>query len=415
MYKYHGGAISQPAFLNHATHEDVKKKSGNSPRADNVALGLSLSMGQYMVNGDGNEIVNVRLKGIEIYGYFPEYDSNNIYLALEIDLIRGWKSETTGDWQDLHSIENNDGILNCYSTCKDGTFSISELPIFKTHPIVSFYDKYKISWNKPIGFTQGASGFRTACVYNRRAYYGNVRIKGEDNTLQYYPDGILKSVKGHYDAVSIDNLIEATINDGDEITCLRVAGNKLMQFKKKSLTIMGIKTLENGESREVIEQTIDHCGISGENQVTQTPYGILWVTRSGIYLFNGNTLDKLTENLKGSTISKTEWENFYGPRTHVGYDAYWNQVHICQDTQNNPKTLIYAFNTKAFTESNKLYASDHKTGFVNNSEGHLLWAQIGTGSNSVTTNSNNSPGFKDRVRESMSDEAMQNQEQQSQM
>ena len=104
---------------------------------------------------------------------------------------------------------------------------------------------------------------------------------------------------------------------------------------------------------------------------------------------------KLTENLKGSTISKTEWENFYGPRTHVGYDAYWNQVHICQDTQNNPKTLIYAFNTKAFTESNKLYASDHKTGFVNNSEGHLLWAQIGTGSNSVTTNSNNSPGFKD--------------------
>ena len=174
---------------------------------------------------------------------------------------------------------------------------------------------------------------------------------------------------------------------------------------------MGVKVLENGQSREVIEQTIDYCGVSGSNQVTETPYGVFWITRSGIYVFDGNRLEKLTENLKGSTISKTEWENFYGSRTHIGYDAYWNQVHICQDTQDNPKTLIYSFNTRAFTESNKLYASNHKTGFVNDSEGHLLWGQIGTGSNSVTTNSDNSPNFKDRTREALSDEDMMNQEQ----
>ena len=411
VYKYHGGAISQPALLHHGTHENVRIKSGNSPKADNVALGLSLSMGQYMINGNDSQINNVRLKGIEIYGYFPEYDSNNIYLALEIDLIRGWKSENTGDWQNLHSITNNNNVLNCYSTCKDGTFSISELPIFKTHPLISFYSKYKISWNKPIGFDTGGTGFRTSCVFNRMSYYGNVRIKNEDGSITYYPDGIIKSVKGYYDAVSVDNLIEATVNDGDEITCLRVAGNKLLQFKKKSLTIMGVKVLENGQSREVIEQTIDYCGVSGSNQVTETPYGVFWITRSGIYVFDGNRLEKLTENLKGSTISKTEWENFYGSRTHIGYDAYWNQVHICQDTQDNPKTLIYSFNTRAFTESNKLYASNHKTGFVNDSEGHLLWGQIGTGSNSVTTNSDNSPNFKDRTREALSDEDMMNQEQ----
>lgn len=394
VYKYHGGAISQPRYLHNMK---AGQTAGNSPREDNVALGLSLSVGSNMINGDGNDMINVRLKGIEIYGYFPKHDSNNIYLLLEVDLKRGWKSVVTGDWAPLVSIENNSGEFNSYSTCDNGNVPQSSVPIFKTHPPISFNDIYGISWNKPIGFDVGGTGFRTACIYNRRAYYGNIRIKGEDETITYYPDGVVKSVKGYYDAVSVDNLVEATINDGDEITCLRVAGNKLMQFKKKSLTIMGIKELENGESREVIEQTIDHCGVSGANQVAETPYGLFWVTRSGIYIFDGNKMDKLTENLRGSTISKTEWEDFYGPRTHVGYDAYWNHAHICKDTQDNPKTLIYAFNTRAFTESNKLYASDHKTGFVNDREGHLLWAQIGTGSNSITTNSNNNPRLKDKV------------------
>jgi len=415
VYIYHGGAISRPQKFKNGTQNQNNGGTNNShmARADNCSLALALSMGGNLVNGDGSAgMVNARLKGIEIYGYFPKFDERNLLLMMEVDLMRGWRSQNSPDWKAFHSLTNNQNTFNCYVTYPTGANAIAErdIAMFRSHPIISFYDKYKLNWKNPVGFGEGGTGFRTACIFNRRAYYGNVRIKGVDDVVSYFPDGILKSSKGAYDVVSVDNLIEATVNDGDEITCLKVAGNKLMQFKKKSLTIMGVKILENGETREVIEQVINHCGVSGDNQVAETPYGVFWITRSGIYIFNGENLQKLTENLEGSTISKTEWEDFYGERTHVGYDAYWNQAHICKDTQNNPKTLIYAFNTRAFSESNKLYASNHKTGFVNDIEGHLMWAQIGTGSSSVNSNANNSPNFKNKTRAVLPTGAFQDQQ-----
>ena len=125
---------------------------------------------------------------------------------------------------------------------------------------------------------------------------------------------------------------------------------------------MSIKVLENGQSRETIEETFSHVGVVSDSQVVKTPYGVFWVSRSGIYTYNGQDLVKLLENLQGSTISKTEWENPYNERTHIGYDAYWNQVHIAEDVVNNPKTIIYSFNTCSFTEiKNTMYSVSQKT------------------------------------------------------
>ena len=402
-YIYVGGAISQPQKFKSWNGTSIGEFSMTPKVADEdkVALGLSISLGRRLVSGDGSTgLINARLKGVEIWGRFTNYDANNLVQLAEIDLAKGWMSEATGDWQPLHDHQYVDSESvshpNAWYTQYDGTFSLAETLIYTSPPAITFFHKYGIRHDVPIGFGTLGSGWKTSCVFNRRAYYGNVRLENTDNLLTYYPDGIVKSAVGMYDTVSVDNLIEATINDGDEITCLIVAGNKLLQFKKRSLTIMGVKILENGQSREVIERTIDHVGVDGDNQICKTPYGILWISRSGIYTYDGQKLEKLTENQQGSTISKRVWETFYNERTHVGYDAYWNQVHICQDVVNNPKTLIYSFNTKAFTETDKMYSSDQKTGFVNDASGHLLWAQIGTGANSLTGNSNNRPSFKDR-------------------
>jgi len=391
-YVYVGGGISQPIKFTKGSSATGGVPWLTSPKADDVAMGFSIAMGPQMINGDDTDTLNKRLKGIEIWAKYHKYDANNLYQICEIDLIKGWFSSAIGEWKPFETHVGSDNELKAYITTKTQTdVELGQVPIFTTYPLISFYSKYRCSYDSPIGFESGGTGWKSHVVFNRRSYYGNVRIKNANGIITYYPDGIIKSAKGMYDVVSADNLIEATINDGDEITCLEVAGNKLMQFKKNSLAIMGIKTLENGENRETIEQTIQYCGVSSENQVCKTPYGVFWISRSGIYVYDGEKLDKLTENLQGSTISKVEWENFFGDRTHIGYDAYWNQIHICQDTQNNPKTLIYSFNTRAFTESNKLYASDIKTGFVNDINGHLLWAQVGTGSSSVTTNEDNNP------------------------
>ena len=79
--------------------------------------------------------------------------------------------------------------------------------------LISFYSKYKCSYDSPKGFESGGTGWKSHVVFNRRSYYGNIRIKNANGVITYYPDGIVKSAKGMYDVVSTDNLIEATIND----------------------------------------------------------------------------------------------------------------------------------------------------------------------------------------------------------
>tara|TARA_R100001460_G_scaffold23732_5_gene47755 strand:+ start:78 stop:3833 length:3756 start_codon:yes stop_codon:yes gene_type:complete len=408
-YIYEGGYVSQPQqFYEHTYNagnsgaDSINVPFSTAPKADSCALGLHIGIGPQLISGKGNNanwsglsekdgVLNARLKGIEIYGRFTNTDPNNIYLLCEIDLNKGWKSFATGKWKDFTTFGNVSHYGTSYTSSTGGP--VTDHIIYKAVPTFqSFFNKYQLAWDEPIGFESDGTGWKTACVFNRRAYYGNVRIKGKDDQIKYYPDGILKSALGNYATVGESNLIEATVNDGDDIVALRVIGNKLCQFKKYSLTIMGVKTLENGENREEIEETLHHVGLESDNQICDTPYGLFWVSRSGIYLYNGQNIQTLTSNPQGSLIDKTQWENFYGKRTHVGYDAYWNQAHICKDIMANSEVLIYSFNTGAFTEGSDMYTGSKRTGFVTDRDGHLLWAEKvsdGTRGTAVTPNKTN--------------------------
>lgn len=403
-YVYEGGYVSQPQqFYQHTYNagnsgaDSINKAFSTAPKADSCALGLHIGIGPQLISGKGNNaswsglsekdgVLNTRLKGVEIYARFNNTDPNNIYLICEVDLNKGWKSFATGTWKEFTTFGNVSHYGTSYANTSGGP--VTDHIIYKAVPTFeSFYNRYQLAWDEPIGFESDGTGWKTACVFNRRAYYGNVRIKGKDDQLNYYPDGILKSALGMYATVGESNLIEATVNDGDDIVALRVTGNKLCQFKKYSLTIMGIKTLENGENREEIEETLHHVGLENDNQICDTPYGLFWISRSGVYLYNGQNFKSLTSNSEGSLIDKSQWENFYGKRTHIGYDAYWNQVHICKDTISNTETIIYNFNTGAFTDGLGMYGGAKKTGFVTDREGHLLWAeQVAQGSQGTAVN-----------------------------
>ena len=398
-YVYKGGYVSKPKRFQVDASSTSTNYQSTSPKEDNRALGLMVVVGEQLIGGDGTNSYNERLTGIEIWAKYTKTDPSNIYLACEIDLNKGWKSNLTGDWQNLSTL-----TLNNVSAFTTGLIPTSGTTHYKrnnymifTSPntIESFYNRYGLDYRDNIGFDAGGTGWKTACIFNRKAYYGNFRIVGKDGALTYKPDGILKSATGMYGTVGISNFLEATVNDGDEIVSLQVVGNKLCQYKRNSLTIMGVKVLENGQTREVIEQVVHHVGIKSENQVTQTPYGLFWVSRSGVYIFTGESIQRLTEAPDGSTISKQEWENFYGERLHCGYDAYWNQVLIARDTQNNNETLIYSFNNKAFSSASGLFDVSKKTGFVQTKDGRLLWAEEfnNAQSSGIGTASTNQPSY----------------------
>ena len=381
-YVYHGGYISKPKRFQVDGVANSTNFQSSSPANDNCAMGVMVMVGKQLLGGTGSGMYNSRLKGIEIWAKYST-SPGEIYSICDIDLNKGWRSSLNGDWMALSnkSFFGSGSPLSAYTT---GDMS-SITPVAKNrsnymiytvkNTIESFTSRYELHYGDDIGFNAVKTGWKTACMFNRRAYYGNVSIIGKDGTVNYFPDGILKSAKGMYSTVGVSNLIEASINDGDEITSLQVVGNKLLQFKRHGLTIMGIKILENGESREVIEQIVHQVGVESDSQVCQTPYGLFWVSRSGIYLYNGELIERLTENPEGSTISKSEWESFYGKRLHCGYDAYWNQVLIARDTVSNNKTLIFSFNNRAFSSSDSLFTASKKTGFAQTGQGHLMWAE----------------------------------------
>tara|TARA_R110002110_G_scaffold358455_3_gene567823 strand:- start:11802 stop:15245 length:3444 start_codon:yes stop_codon:yes gene_type:complete len=411
-YVYEGGYVSRPKRFQVDATTDSTNYQSTASQEDNRAMGIMVIIGRQLSGGTGGDnpsAYNERLKSVEIWAKYTETDPSNLYLICDINLNKGFRSNLSGDWFPLSSLTLNSdhhgystGALsdsgNDFEHYKRNNYLIFTSP----NLIESFYQRYGLDYRDPIGFDVGGSGWKTACIFNRRAYYGNVHIRGKEDSLVYKPDGILKSVPGMYGTVGISNLVEATINDGDEIVSLNVVGNKLCQFKKHSLTIMALKILENGETREVIEQIIHHVGIKSENQVCLTPYGIFWVSRSGIYIYDGETLERLTENPKGSTLSKQEWETFYGSRLHCGYDAYWNQVLIPRDLTYNNETLIYSFNNKAFSSSNDLFNSRQKTGFAQTVDGHLLWGEefnqpANVVNNCVTTSGSSEVSFPDNA------------------
>lgn len=399
-YIYEGGYVSQPIRIScgvGATANQEGFPSSFAPKSDSVSMGINVVIGKQLIGGDGNNnILNLRLKGVEIWAKYTKSDPSNLYLITEIDLNKGYRSNLDRNWKSLSNYYfGSSSVQSGYST---GDFTASSSDKYKTDYLIfsepnlieSFRNRYGLDYQDNIGFDQGGTGWKTACVFNRKAFYGNIRIVGKDGKIEYKPDAILKSAPSMYGTVGISTMIEATINDGDEIVSLQVVGNKLMQFKKYSLTIMGIKQLENGETSEIIEQVIHHSGVLSESQICKTPYGLFWVSRSGIYIYNGQSITKLSETKNGNLMSKKDWETFYGERTMCGYDAYWNHVIIPRTNLNNNKTFIYSFNTGAFTTTTEQINGLKTSGFIQTRTGHVMYAQeIAEAGSSITKSQSN--------------------------
>ena len=370
-YLYEGGAMSPLVSMGSFIVANASK-----------SYGFQIKIGKAMFGYTDNYNINNRLKGIEIYCRAKSSDSLNYWLFSEIDFMKGWRTFGISGWNAF--VKEQD--YNYRSQTADTGIALSDAFVYQSPPKFQTYkDRYSgiDPENASTGFDIERTGWKTATVYNRRAYYGNVRIKDEAGNIKYFPDGIIKTPKNMFDVVSISNLVEAVINDGDEIFALRVAGDKLCQFKKNSLVIMEIKLLDDGQQFEQIHRIIPHVGVMTDSAICNTPMGLFWVSKSGAYIYNGEKLEKLTESQSGDIISKQEWGDNITDRAHVGYDSYWNQIHICGNTQNNSSAYIYDLGTGAWSKTFGIFGDSYKSGFVNDREGHICWAEEYESDNTV--------------------------------
>ena len=188
--------------------------------------------------------------------------------------------------------------------------------------------------------------YKTSVVANRRLYVGNLMVSYDDGTEEVMGDTMIKSVVDNYDVLPVSNRIDAAIKDGDSIVKLMEYGDRILQFKEKTLYVINI-----AQGREFLEGTYKGKGIPVKSAAVQTDYGIAWVNQHGCYLYNGRTIVDLMVDRNGrKKIDPEVWAGSIGrdvdSPVNVGYSATGKVMVVDLDASNETYKNAYVYDFK---------------------------------------------------------------------
>ena len=317
--------------------------------------------------GDGLHLSYPRVSGFKIYMRYKE--TTTWYLQSVVDITKGSKSFGGGDY----TMWANDEHATHTSAFNKGAYSVGEnltsLRQIETYESETGFDQS----NTNIGFNANGLGYKTAVVANRRAYVGNVSIKDESGIVHAKPDAILKSRVNSFDAFSIRDIIEATVNDGSDIVKLEEYADRLLEFKKDKMTLINIS-----QSIEFIEDTFMHKGVVAPSATCKTDYGIAWVNENGCYLYDGQRVNDLLEKGGMQIIKESEWRSFIGTTPMIGYIPKKRQIMVATSAgtgADNGDIYLYDLVTKSWVQGDsKLTDNVRQTNFVTDWNGDLVHA-----------------------------------------
>jgi len=160
------------------------------------------------------------------------------------------------------------------------------------------------------------SKYKTAVVTNRMAYIGNIEVQYEGDivTTERKGDAMIKSPVNQFDNFPLSRVIEASVQDGDEIVKLEEYADRILQFKKKKMHLINVS-----QNLEFLEDTFMHKGIAHPSAAVKTDYGVAWVNENGAYIYDGQKVTDLLEKRGRQIISESDWGSFIGIKPSVGY------------------------------------------------------------------------------------------------
>ena len=318
--------------------------------------------------------------------YWRDVDSNGeaygeMYLLLEVDLRHGVRKNLTTTWKPW---ANGTGVERFDDHYGTDIFHAKCGPVeFNTKPRTEIYGART---GYPVNLHSISARYKTAVVANRRTYIGNVQYTDISGNTVTKGDAVLKSPVNAFDVFPATNILEAVVNDGDEIIHLATYGDRLLQFKKHKLEILNIS-----QNVEFLEDTLNQKGVAHPASVCKTDYGIAWANNFGCYLFDGQKVNDLLEKGGIQIISESNWETFLGidPATRittqipmVGYVTNKRQLIVSDDITTNGTGAIFLFDmvTKSWVKGSTATITDAaKTNFVNDWNGNLIFVDSATG------------------------------------
>jgi len=320
---------------------------------------------------------NKRITGINIYLRKLDAHGNvesQWYKQATVDFITGFVRTVNGVLNPIQ-YDSNTGEYYAYVPNK-----VMTTPMF----IESYQTSSGISEDAISTFAK----FKTAVVANRMAYVGNVEIEHDDGRLERKGDAILKSPVNRFDIFPSTRIIEASVQDGDEIVKLEEYADRLLQFKKGKMELINIS-----QDLEFLEDTFVHKGVSHQAATCKTDFGIAWVNPHGCYLYDGKQVHNILEKQGRQIIHEDEWDKFLrsdktltGTRLTpmIGYLPKKRQLIIYDDISNNgtadPRMYLYDMVTRSWTkgaEDANRKIDIQKTNFTNDWNGDLIYAYDG--------------------------------------
>ena len=284
-------------------------------------------------------------KGVRVYT--RKKDGNGRWiLFLDVDYQRGVR---TNLFEDYDSFSSATGTGSNYRKV-EGVDIVN--PSLDTYESINGYSQDEESIDVGTRAAIGTSGgFKAATVCARRAWIGNVKKNGEvlDDRIYYSPVNRFATFPDSY-------YLDIGISDGDSITALHSLGNRLLAFKQKKLYVINVSS--TSDAGWYLEAEYDGMGCIFQNSVAKTPFGISWVNRNGVYLFDGQSMPKeLTASLDDNLWQAGQELSNVLLKPSISYEPKYKQLYVLQDsamTSNSgvdteDKVFCFDFATQGWT------------------------------------------------------------------
>ena len=363
------------------THGEYKYVFGGmSPASGFQSAGATYPTRKY-IDLAGLSAGNDRIIGSRIYWSESVDGHDNLWIMFDLDWVKGCKpfgmGEFTTSSSDYHAWDQvaTTGVAQYHF--EPDNFANNR-----------FYDPPRLRTYESInGFshkTNLEAKWKTAVVANGRAYIANLKrpatsmfarnMSGAQSShgpifnqsdrewMPEHPDRLCKSPVGKYDQFPEENDFEllGAGDDGDEIIKLETYADRLFVFKKYSLYILNIS-----RDTEVLEGTYRNLGLDGGEhcQSVVTDSGVAWMNSNGVYFYNGNNIESLTDGkIKslwvGDDNNTAFWKSAAGDMPSIGQDPRTKKL-ICAKniedvldyglSQTN-ELLVYDFTKKSWSQ-----------------------------------------------------------------
>ena len=286
-----------------------------------------------------------RIVGISLYYTHSDEQHSDLWYLGTVDFNRGFVKAITIDTTD--STSGNEPVYE-WATCQtagitmgsnsleseiltayNGTTSIIEyveMPKTERFEDRNFYSPY----NKTISMD-----YKAVCQAGRRTFVGNIRV-WNGIEYEYYNDRMIVSPVNQLETLPYPaNVLDFDVSDGDDIVALASHGDKVLQFKKRTLYILNIAT--GIASEFYIEGKHKYKGILHRNHFCEIDEGIFWYNNKGAWIYDGDEIKDIfvvdSEEGNQKRIKSDDWKLYTKKKSLCGYNPESREIIIVKNCQ----------------------------------------------------------------------------------